>query len=52
MNTDSSRRDFVTGTAAAGAGLLILKPETVRGSQANSAVTLGVHRRWQPGYCM
>jgi myo-inositol 2-dehydrogenase/D-chiro-inositol 1-dehydrogenase len=42
MNNDSSRRDFVAGTAAAGAGLLILKPETARGSQANSAVTLGV----------
>ena len=34
--------DFVSGSAAVGAGLLILKPETVRGSQANSALTLGV----------
>ena len=42
MNNDSSRRNFVAGTAAAGASLLILKPETARGSQANSAVTLGV----------
>ena len=42
MNNDSSRRNFVSGSAAAGVGLLILKPETVRGSQANSALTLGV----------
>jgi myo-inositol 2-dehydrogenase / D-chiro-inositol 1-dehydrogenase len=42
MNNDSSRRGFVAGSAAAGAGLLILKPETVRGAQANSALTLGV----------
>lgn len=42
MNNDNSRRNFVAGSAAAGAGLLILKPETVRGSQANSALTLGV----------
>jgi myo-inositol 2-dehydrogenase / D-chiro-inositol 1-dehydrogenase len=42
MNNDSSRRNFVSGSAAAGVGVLILKPETVRGSQANSALTLGV----------
>jgi len=45
MNENSSRRDFVrtSGTAAAaGAGLLVLKPETVRGSQANSALTVGL----------
>jgi predicted dehydrogenase len=42
MNNDSSRRGFVSGSAAAGVGMLILKPETVRGSQANSALTLGV----------
>ncbi len=42
MNNESSRRGFVSGSAAAGAGLLILKPEIVRGSQANSALTLGV----------
>lgn len=34
------RREFLTG--AAGAGLLILKPELVRGTQANSAVRLGL----------
>jgi myo-inositol 2-dehydrogenase / D-chiro-inositol 1-dehydrogenase len=42
MNSDSSRRGFVSGSAAAGVGMLILKPGTVRGSQANSALTLGV----------
>src|SRR5690349_2755672 len=45
MDDKNSRRDFVrvSGTAAAaGAGLLILKPETVRGSQANSALTVGL----------
>lgn len=41
MNNDS-RRGFLTSSAAAGAGLLILKPETVRGSQANSALTIGL----------
>jgi myo-inositol 2-dehydrogenase / D-chiro-inositol 1-dehydrogenase len=39
--TDNTRRKFVTGSAA-GAGLLILRPETVRGSQANSALTVGL----------
>jgi myo-inositol 2-dehydrogenase/D-chiro-inositol 1-dehydrogenase len=34
------RRQFLTG--AAGAGLLILKPELVRGTQANSAVRVGL----------
>jgi myo-inositol 2-dehydrogenase/D-chiro-inositol 1-dehydrogenase len=43
MNETSSRRDFVkTGSAAAGASFLVLKPETVRGSQANSALTVGL----------
>jgi len=43
MKDITSRRDFVrTGSAAAGAGLLILKPQTVRGSQANSALTVGL----------
>jgi predicted dehydrogenase len=37
--TDNSRRGFLS---AASAGLLILKPETVRGSQANSALTIGL----------
>jgi myo-inositol 2-dehydrogenase / D-chiro-inositol 1-dehydrogenase len=42
MNNTSSRRNFVKAGSAAGAGLLILKPETVRGSQANSALTVGL----------
>jgi predicted dehydrogenase len=42
MSENNSRRGFLTGSAAAGAGLLILKPETVRGSQANSALTVGL----------
>jgi myo-inositol 2-dehydrogenase / D-chiro-inositol 1-dehydrogenase len=43
MNDKSSRREFVkTGSSAAGAGLLILKPQAVRGSQANSALTVGL----------
>lgn len=44
MKEARSRREFVhsTGAAAAGAGLLILKPQTVRGSQANSALTVGL----------
>jgi predicted dehydrogenase len=38
-----SRRRFVSGgSGAAGAGVLILKPQTVFGSQANSAVEVGV----------
>jgi predicted dehydrogenase len=40
MHDDSSRRGFIGG--AAGMGLLLLKPETVRGSQANSALTVGL----------
>src|SRR5271156_5560770 len=37
-----SRRDFIhTGTGVA-SGLLLLKPQTVFGSQANSAVRLGL----------
>src|SRR5688572_6371870 len=43
MNDKSSRREFVkTGSAATGAGLLVVKPQTVRGSQANSALTVGL----------
>ena len=40
-NDHNSRRNFVAGSAA-GAGLLLLRPETVRGSQANSALTVGL----------
>ena len=40
MNEKSSRREFVAAGSAA--GLMILKPQTVRGSQANSALTVGL----------
>lgn len=41
--TGFSRRRFVSGgSGAAGAGVLILKPKTVFGSQANSAVEVGI----------
>jgi predicted dehydrogenase len=40
-NDNNSRRKFMSGSAA-GAGLLILRPEIVRGSQANSALTVGL----------
>jgi myo-inositol 2-dehydrogenase/D-chiro-inositol 1-dehydrogenase len=39
MNETRSRRELLS---AAGLGLLILKPQTVRGSQANSALTVGI----------
>lgn len=39
MSDNTSRRDFV---AAASLGFAILKPETVRGSQANSALSVGL----------
>src|ERR1700734_2025720 len=36
------RRDFIKTTTAASAGLLIVKPSTAFGYQANSAVRLGL----------
>ena len=40
---NSSRRDFVKqSSAAAGLGIMIAKPQIVRGSQANSALTVGL----------
>jgi predicted dehydrogenase len=36
------RRDFLGTAAAAAAGFMIIKPELVRGTQANSSVTFGV----------
>lgn len=40
-NHKFGRREFL-GTAATAAGFMILKPELVRGTAANSAVRLGV----------
>lgn len=40
MNDSNSRRNFVKSST--GAGLLILSPQIVRGSQANSALTVGL----------
>ena len=36
------RREFLKATAATTAGFTIVKPQAVRGSQANSAVRLGI----------
>ena len=41
-NTKVTRREFVGAAAAATAGFTILKPSTVFGTQANSAVRLGL----------
>src|SRR5215471_13522170 len=43
MSKHTSRRDFLMGSsAAASLGITILKPQTVRGAQANSALTVGL----------
>ena len=36
------RREFLKATAATNAGFTIVRPQAVRGSQANSAVRLGI----------
>jgi myo-inositol 2-dehydrogenase / D-chiro-inositol 1-dehydrogenase len=41
-NEGSTRRQFAAGSTLGLSSLLIAKPELVRGSQANSALTLGV----------
>ncbi|HOQ62255.1 MAG TPA: hypothetical protein PKZ08_16625, partial [Vicinamibacterales bacterium] len=41
-DTKVTRREFVGVAAAATAGFTILKPATVFGTQANSAVSLGL----------
>jgi predicted dehydrogenase len=38
----NNRRDFVKISGAAGLGLMIVKPEIVRGTQANSALSVGL----------
>ncbi len=42
MPDTTSRRDFVKASGAAGLGLMIVKPEIARGSQANSALSIGL----------
>ena len=42
MSQDGNRRDFVKGAGAAAAGMLVLNPRTVRGYQANSALSVGL----------
>ncbi len=42
MIESSSRRNFVKMSGAAAAAFTIVKPESVRGSQANSALTVGL----------
>ena len=42
MQRNSTRRDFLRTSQAAGLGLLILDPGTARGSQANSALIIGL----------
>ena len=37
-----SRRDFITATGAAAGTFTILNPRTVRGSQANSKISVGL----------
>ncbi len=42
MPDSTSRRDFVKASGAAGLGLMIVKPGTARGSEANSALSIGL----------
>lgn len=42
MTHKTSRRSFVTSSAASGLGLLLVKPESVHGSSANSSLTVGL----------
>ena len=41
-NLNPDRRAFLATTTAAAAGFMIVKPQQVRGSQANSAVRVGL----------
>ena len=42
MPDSTSRRSFIGASGAAGLGLMIVKPEAVRGTQANSALSVGL----------
>ena len=42
MTEIDSRRNFFRASGAAGLGLMIVKPEIVRGTQANSALSVGL----------
>jgi len=42
MSDQPKRREVVSGGAALATGFLIVKPQSVRGSQANSALSLGL----------
>ena len=42
MQQTNSRRNFVQASTATAATFLIVKPESVRGSQANSSLTVGL----------
>jgi predicted dehydrogenase len=42
MDHSASRRGFVKGSGAAAASFMIMKPQTAFGSQANSALSLGL----------
>jgi predicted dehydrogenase len=42
MKTGETRRNFVRAGSAAATSFMIMKPQTVRGSQANSALSVGL----------
>src|SRR5438445_3501891 len=42
MSQNTSRRDFFRNSGAAALGLSIVKPQSARGAQANSALTVGL----------
>jgi myo-inositol 2-dehydrogenase / D-chiro-inositol 1-dehydrogenase len=42
MKTETTRRNFLSATAAAASAFTIVSPQSVRGSQANSQVAVGL----------
>src|SRR3954452_22381929 len=42
MNTETNRRKFLSGAAAAAGAFTIVAPQSVRGSQANSQIAVGL----------